>query len=120
MRKEGQRFFLTLLVVSTGLILLMFAFFFKGKEIAIFTFQKFVINKAFVALLPREYTLEEAERIRKRVYTFYDDARTGAVEDKAVLQVSLRIQAIMADDKMTHEEVLSLTDMIAERTPTSR
>ena len=111
-KKQGRGFFLTLLILSGSAILFLAAFFFKGREIHIFTFQKFVVNKAFVTLLPREYALEEAEAVRKGVYDFYDGAKEGEVSDQALFQVSRRIQAIMADEKITDEEVQELLNLI--------
>lgn len=112
MKKSGKGFFITLLVVSGIAILVLYAFFFKGKAIAAFTFKHFVINKAFVRLLPQAYTMEEAEATRKHVYDFYTMASEGQVTEAALMKVSERMQRIMADDKITHKEVLSLTELI--------
>jgi hypothetical protein len=114
-KKEGRGFFLGLLIVSGIAILFLYALFFKGKEITLFTFKWFVINKAFVQMLPREYTLEEAENIRGQVYDFYEQAEEGAVSDTAAMQVSQKIKRIMRDKKITDEEVLSLMALIAEK-----
>lgn len=111
-RKEGRGFFLALLIVSGIVILCMTVVYFKGKEITIFTFQRFVINKAFMSLLPEEYTLEEAEAVRERVYNFYDTAMKGEVSEQELLEVSTRIQSILADQKVEDEEVQSLLTLI--------
>lgn len=87
----------------------------KGREIHNFTFKKFVINKALVALLPSEYTLEEAEQVRETVYLFYDNAKANQVTDADLLEVSNRIQAIMTDDKITDEEAKGLLALIEEK-----
>jgi hypothetical protein len=59
--RKGRGFFLTLIIVS-GIVILGLAFlFFKGKDFFIFTWQKFVIEKALVRALPPEYTVEEVE-----------------------------------------------------------
>ena len=87
----------------------------KGREIHNFTFKKFVINKALVTLLPPEYTLEEAERVRETVYRFYDNAKADQVSDADLLEVSNRIQRIMADEKITDEEVKGLLALIEEK-----
>jgi len=115
MRRTGKGFFITLLAVSGIAILLLYAFFFKGKQITVFTFKQFVINKAFVRLLPADYSLEEAEATRKHVYDFYTMASEGEVTDIALMRVSQRMKKIMADDKITHKEVLSLTELIEEQ-----
>lgn len=87
----------------------------KGREIHNFTFKKFVINKALVALLPSEYTLEEAEQVRETVYLFYDNAKADQVTDADLLEVSNRIQTIMTDDKITDEEAKGLLALIEEK-----
>jgi hypothetical protein len=87
----------------------------KGREIHNFTFKKFVINKALVNLLPAEYTLEEAEHIRETVYQFYDNAKADQVSDADLLEVSNRIQTIMADDQITDEEAKGLLTLIEEK-----
>jgi len=106
--KEGRGFFLALLIISGIVILCMTVFYFKGKEITIFTFQRFVINKAFMSLLPEEYTLEEAEAVRTRIYTFYDSAMKGGVSEQELMEVSTHIKSILADQKVEDEEVQSL------------
>lgn len=111
-KRQGRGFFLSLLVLSGIVILFLLLFSFKGREIHIFTFQKFVINKAFVALLPQEYTLEEAERVRETVYHFYENAGRDRVGDAALFQVSNRIRTMMGDEKITHDEVASLLALI--------
>lgn len=114
-KKQGRGFFLTLLILSGIVILFLAAFSFKGREIHIFTFQKFVINKAFVALLPEEYTLEEAERVREKVYTFYHEAYGVGISDPSLYQVSNQIQNIMGDNRITDEEVQALLALIEEK-----
>lgn len=114
-RKEGRGFFIALLVVSGLCIVVLGIFFFLGRTITLFTFKQFVVNKAFVRLLPREYNLEKAEAIRKQVYDFYDHAEDEGVKDTTVMRVSQKIQQIMADEQITDEEVLSLLTLIEEK-----
>jgi len=106
---------LTLLIISGVVILFMTLLAVKGREIHNFTFKKFVINKALVTLLPAEYSLEEAERIRETVYRFYDRAGADQVSDADLLEVSNRIRQIMADEKITDEEVKGLLALIEEK-----
>ncbi|MBI3359428.1 MAG: hypothetical protein HY201_03460 [Nitrospirae bacterium] len=110
--REGRGLFIALLVVSGICIVVLGVLFFSGRAITLFTFKKFVVNKAFVRLLPREYTLEKAELIRKQVYDFYDHAEEEGIPDTTVMRVSQKIQQIMADEKMTDEEVQSLLTLI--------
>lgn len=114
-RKQGRGFFLTLLIVSGVVIVFLTFLAVKGREIHNFTFKKFVINKALVALLPDDYTLEEAEHVRETVYRFYDNAKADQVSDADLLEVSNRIQRIMADDKITDEEAKGLFALIEEK-----
>ncbi len=114
-KREGHRFFIALLIVSGIAILFLGAFFFKGREITVFAFKKFVINKAFVSLLPKEYNLEKTESIRKQVYDFYDQAEERQVQDTTLMQVSQKMRFIMEDDKITDEEVVSLMALIDEK-----
>jgi len=116
--REGRGFFIALLVISGICIVALSLVFFAGRAITLFTFKKFVINKAFVRLLPREYNLEKAELIRKQVYDFYDHAGDNGIPDTTVMRVSQKIQQIMTDEKITEEEVLSLTALIEEGEPT--
>ena len=111
-KKAGRGFFLTLLTVSGIMILALYALFFKGREITIFTFKWFVINKALVQMLPREYTLEEAEAIRVSVYDFYERAWEGNIDDTALMQVSRTIKRIMRDNKITDQEAQDLVNLI--------
>ncbi len=112
--KEGRGFFLTLLTVSGAIILLLGLFVFQGKAFSVFLFKKFVINKAFVSLLPKEYTLEQAEAVRLKVYRFYDTADDLHLPDTVVFGVSKKIQAMMNDEAISDEEVRGLLAQIAE------
>ena len=118
-RREGRGFFLTLLVTSGIVILFLWIFIFQGKAVSVFLFKKFVINKAFVALLPKEYTLEQAEALRERVYNFYDEAAARGISDFNIYRVSQKLQEIMVDEAVTDAEVQALLTEIeaAERTP---
>ncbi len=110
--RKGRGFFIALIAISGVCIVALGAFFFAGRAITLFTFKKFVINKAFVRLLPRAYTLEKAESIRQQVYDFYDHAGENKIPDTTVMRVSQKIQQMMADEKITEEEVQSLLILI--------
>lgn len=111
-KRSGKGFFLTLLIASGVVILLLFFFFFMGRQLTVFTFKKFVVNKAFVGLLPKEYTLEEAEAVRREVYQFYDTAGAREVSDTDLLRVSGAMQQIMQDERITPEEINGLQELI--------
>jgi hypothetical protein len=114
-KKEGYLFFIALLTISGIVIVFLGAFFLKGKSITLFAVKQFVINKAFVSLLPKEYSLEKTEAIRKQVYDFFDTAEEKQIDDMAVMQVSQKIQAVMADDRIVPEEVTELIHLIEEK-----
>lgn len=114
-KKEGRGFFLGLLTTSGIIIVFLGLITFQGKEIMIFTFEKFVINKALVSLLPEEYNLEKAEAIRKEVTDFYEAAAAEQISDVALFEVSSKIQVIIQDGQILEEEVLSLMALIRER-----
>lgn len=114
-KKEGSGFFLGLLIVSGMFIFFLGILFFYSREIALFTFKKFVINKAFVSLLPKEYTLEKAEATRAAVYDFYERAEAQGGLDTTVMRVSQNVQNIMADEKVTDEEVQSLMGLVRKK-----
>ncbi len=106
---------MALLIVSGVVIVFLTVLAVKGRDIHNFTFKKFVINKALVTMLPPEYTLEEAERVRETVYRFYDHAKADQVSDADLLEVSNRIQGIMTDEKITDEETKGLLALIEEK-----
>lgn len=115
--RKGRGFFLTLIIVS-GIVILGLAFlFFMGKDFFIFTWQKFVIEKALVRALPPEYTVEEVEGIRHSLLEFYDAARHHKVSDEALYGLSQGIQNILADQVVTKEETEALMAYVQEHGP---
>ncbi len=114
-KKEGRGFFIGLLTLSGIIIFLLGLVVFQGKEIMIFTFEKFVINKAFVSLLPADYSLEKAEGVRKEVYDFFEAAAVDRVDDPALIAVSSRLREIIQDERVLDEEVVSLMALIREK-----
>ncbi len=114
-KKEGRIFFLTLLTGSGIVILFLSLIYFQGKELMIFTFERFVINKVFVSLLPDAYTLDQREAIREEVYDFYEAAWDDEVNETALIEVSSVIQGIMKDDHIAEDEVNALLSLIRER-----
>jgi hypothetical protein len=115
--RKGRGFFLTLIIVS-GIVILGLAFlFFQGKNFFIFTWQKFVIEKALVRGLPLEYTVEEVEHVRQSLINFYDAARRHEVSDEALYGLSQGIQNILADQIVTKPEAEALMTFIREHGP---
>jgi hypothetical protein len=115
--RKGRGFFLTLIIVS-GIIILGLAFlFFKGKDFFIFTWQKFVIEKALVRALPPEYTVEEVEHIRRSLIEFYNAGRRHEVSDEALYGLSQGIKNILADQVVTKPEAEALMTFVQEHGP---
>lgn len=115
--RKGRGFFLTLIITS-GIVILGLAFlFFMGKDFFIFTWQKFVIEKALVRALPPEYTVEEVEHIRRSLVEFYAAARRHEVSDEALYGLSQGIQNILADQVVTKAETEALMAFVREHGP---
>lgn len=115
--RRGKGFFLTLIIVS-GMVILGLAFvFFLGKDFFIFTWQKFVIEKAVVRALPPEYTLEEVEQIRMALIDFYDAGKRQEVSDEALYGLSQGIKTILADQVVTRQEAEAMMTFVREHRP---
>ncbi|MFQ5543881.1 MAG: hypothetical protein ACE5FY_05970 [Nitrospiria bacterium] len=117
-KKEGRFFFLTLLTISGLIIIFLTITFFLGKEIYIFTYEKLVINKEFMSLLPQEYTLEKSEEIRDELIQFYEASLHERVNDAALLEISNELREIMNDNEIIPDEVESLLTHIREKMET--
>lgn len=115
--RKGRGFFLTLIIFSGVLILGLAFLFFLGKDFFIFTWQKFVIEKALVRALPPEYTVEEVEHIRRSLIAFYDAAKRHEVSDEALYGLSQGIQSILADQVVTKQEAEALMAFVNEHGP---
>ncbi len=115
--RKGRGFFLTLIIVSGILILGLAFLFFQGKNFFIFTWQKFVIEKALIRGLPPDYTVEQVEHIRQSLIGFYDAARRHEVSDEALYGLSQGIQNILADQLVTKSEAEALMNFIEEHGP---
>lgn len=117
--RKGRGFFLALIIGSGVVILALALLFFMGKTFFIFTWQKFVIEKAVVRALPPEYTLEEAERIRVALLAFYDAGARREVSDEALYGLSQGIKEILADGRITKAEAEAMMVFVAEHRPTT-
>ena len=117
--RKGRGFFLALIIGSGAVILALALLFFMGKRFFIFTWQKFVIEKAVVRALPPEYTLEEAERVRMALLAFYDAGARHEVSDEALYGLSQGIKEILADGRITTAEAEAMMVFVAEHGPTT-
>jgi hypothetical protein len=115
--RKGRGFFLALIIGSGVVILALALLFFMGKRFFIFTWQKFVIEKAVVRALPPEYTLEEAERVRMALLAFYDAGARREVSDEALYGLSQGIKEILADGRITKAEAEAMMVFVAEHGP---
>ncbi len=115
--RKGRGFFLTLIIGSGVVILALALLFFKGKDFFIFTWQKFVIEKAVVRALPPDYTLEEVERLRLALLAFYDAGKRHEVSDEALYGMSQGIKQILADERVTRQEAEALLAFVQEHGP---
>ncbi|HET8761361.1 MAG TPA: hypothetical protein VFN94_09840, partial [Nitrospiria bacterium] len=110
-------FFLTLIIAS-GLVILGLAFvYFKGKDFFIFTWQKFVIEKALVRALPPDYSVEQVEDIRRALIDFYAAGGRHEIPDEALYGMSQGIKTILADQVVTKQEAEALMAFIREHGP---
>ena len=114
-RKEGRGFFLTLLTLSALVILSLLLVRYQGKEIHIFLYEHFVINKDLMSRLPHELSLEETEAFREEVIGFYEAASNDQVNDGALMAVSNRLKTVMEDEIVETQEIASLLRLIRER-----
>ncbi|MFQ5455904.1 MAG: hypothetical protein ACE5EA_06845 [Nitrospirota bacterium] len=112
-KKKGRRFFLFLLIIA-GLMVFTFELYsFKMKDITIFLIQRFMIDDTFVKILSENYSQEEVKRIRNKAYHFYEMAKKGEkVNDDTLIDVSERLQEIIADKKVTDEEIKEFERLI--------
>ncbi|HET8760295.1 MAG TPA: hypothetical protein VFN94_04465 [Nitrospiria bacterium] len=115
--RKGRGFFLTLIIAS-GLVILGLAFvYFKGKDFFIFTWQKFVIEKALVRALPPDYSVEQVEDIRRALIDFYAAGGRHEISDEALYGMSQGIKTILADQVVTKQEAEALMAFIREHGP---
>jgi len=114
-KKEGRGFFLSLLTLSAVIILSLLLVRYRGKEVHIFLYEHFVINKALMSRLPQDLSLEEAEAFRKEVIRFYEAAWEDQVSDESLMAVSRQLKAVVEDEVVEAEEMASLLAMIRKK-----
>ncbi len=111
-RSEGRGFFIGLLTLSGVIIIVLGLIVFQGKNIMIFTFENFVVNKAFVSLLPADYSLEKTEDIRTEVLGFFEAASADQVSEAALIAVGGKLQNIIQDNQVSEAEVAAILSLI--------
>ena len=121
--RKGKGFFLALIIGSGLVIVALALLFFKGKDFFIFTWQKFVIDKAVVRALPPDYTVEDVEHIRHALLDFYEAGKRHEVSDEALYGLSQGIKEILArvDQRMprymTKQEAEALMTFVQQHGP---
>jgi hypothetical protein len=117
--KRGRGFFIGLLSVSAVSILALLLMYYKGdfygKHVAIDAIEKVVTKDAFLRLLPPEEPAEQAREVQQRLISFYQAAKRGQISDEKLLNVSEMLKAMMADNRLTKEEVETLLKQIEEK-----
>jgi hypothetical protein len=116
---RGRSFFLGLLSVSAVSILALLMMYYKGdfygKRVAISAMERVVTQDAFLQLLSPDFSPEQAGQIRQKFIDFYSDAKQGKVPDEKLLNVSEMLKAVMADNRLTKEEVEAVLRQIEEK-----
>lgn len=111
-KKRGRGFFLFLLILSGLACASWFLISFKGRDIFLFLFKTFVVDKALVQDLPKEYTLEEVEKIRLTLHSYMDAGKRGDVSNEELLSVMGKTRAAIADNQVTRDEVKELMTLM--------
>ena len=116
---RGRSFFLGLLSVSAVSILALLMMYYKGdfygKRVAISAMERIVTQDAFLQLLSSDFSPEQAGQVRQKFIDFYAAAKQGKVPDEKLLNVSEMLKAVMADNRLTKEEVEAILSQIKEK-----
>ena len=116
---RGRSFFLGLLSVSAVSILALLLMYYKGdfygKKVAISAMERIVTQDAFLQLLSPDFSPEQARQVQQKFIDFYSAAKQGKVSDEKLLNVSEMLKAVLADDRLTREEVDALLSRIEEK-----
>jgi len=117
--KRGRGFFIGLLSVSAVSILALLLMYYKGdfygKHVAIDAIEKVVTQEAFLSLLPPEEAPDQAREVQQKLIAFYQAAKRGQVSDERLLNVSEMLKAMLADNRLTKEEIETLLTQIKEK-----
>ena len=116
---RGRSFFLGLLSVSAVSILALLMMYYKGdfygKKVAISAMERIVTQGAFLQLLSPDYSPEQARQVQQKFTDFYLAAKQGKVSDEKLLNVSEMLKAVLADNRLTKEEVEAVLSQIEEK-----
>ncbi len=118
-KKEGGLFFIALLAISAGVIFLIYHTQGQTKEdenaqLTSF-YEKFVVNEAFMAQLPKDYPEDATRAIREEVSDFYKAVWGDEVRKTTLYEVSGKMETMMADQRIEAQELHALLTLIRKR-----
>ena len=117
--KRGRSFFIGLLSVSAVSILALLLMYYKGdfygKRVAISAIEQVVTQDAFLQLLSSDFSPEQARQVQQKLTAFYTSAKQGKVPDEKLLNVSELLKAMLADNRLTKEEIEAILGQIEEK-----
>ncbi|HXC61925.1 MAG TPA: hypothetical protein VNV63_04555 [Nitrospiria bacterium] len=116
---RGRSFFIGLLSVSAVSILALLLMYYKGdfygKRVAVAAIGNIVAQDAFLGLLSSDFSPGQARQIQQKLAAFYLAAKQGQVPDEKLLNVSEMLKAMLADNRLTKEEVEVILNRIEEK-----
>lgn len=111
--KKGRGCFLTLLIASFFMMLILFVFYFKGREMTL-SFLQWGVKRSFLKMLPSDYPPEKRQEVEKGFEELFRAVKKQQIPDSDFQVVIYGLQAAMADEKVTGEEVEKIAGDIRE------
>ena len=111
--KKGRGCFLTLLITSFFMMLILFVFYFKGREMTL-SFLQWGVERSFLEMLPSDYPPEKRQEVEKGLEELFRAVKKQRIPDSDFQVVIYEMQAAMADEKVTVEEVEETAGHIRE------
>ncbi len=78
-------------------------------------YEKFVVNEAFMAQLPKDYPEDATRAIREEVSDFYKAVWGDEVRKTTLYEVSGKMETMMADQRIEAQELHALLTLIRKR-----
>lgn len=115
-QKKGKLFFLTLIVLSGMVVFSLLFLAFEGDRVTSYTIEKFVLNQDVIEkeFLP-EVSSEERQEILSELHRFFESAQAGFESKEKVALVGGKLRDMMADRKISREEVLELRGLLIKK-----
>ncbi|MBI5198000.1 MAG: hypothetical protein HZA19_05255 [Nitrospirae bacterium] len=96
------------------MVILLFFFYFRGKDLTWQYLQKGVVERSVMPLLPPEYTEAEKKSVQKTLDDFFDDIRNQRIDPaKAKSAIDVLTQAT-ADSRLDRNEVDQILKSVQE------